>query len=141
MNSKMHSTGKTKSIPAGMAISAAVSMTITVVLAAAIAYGLHVQRITWEQAGYWIMGMLFLASFAGGKSGYGAIKGQRCMISLLCGLLYWGLLLCVTALFFGGDYEGVWVTACIILAGSEASALLSIPNSGKRNRKKGRGNR
>ena len=138
MKTKLRSGGKTRSAAGAMAISAAVSMGITIAAASIVAYGLHKEQITWEQAGYWIMGLLFAASFAGAKSAYAATKRQRLTVSGMAGMLYWGLLLCLTALFFGGDYEAVWVTAGIICAGSGTSVLLSKPDPGKKSIKKRR---
>lgn len=118
--------GKAKSIPVGMSISAIVSLSVTLLSSFVIAYFLNNERMSWEQAGYWIMGMLFSAAFLGGKSANVAIKHQKILISLMSGVLYWGLLLCLTALFFGGDYCGLGETAVLILAGSGSAALLSM---------------
>ena len=141
MEMKIRNKGKTRSVPGAMAISAAVSMGLTVLVSAGIAYALNVQKTTWEQVGYWIMGMLFAAAFLGAKAAVRAAGSQRGMVSMMAGLMYWGLLLCVTALFFGGNYDGIWVTAGIILGGCGASFLLSGPGSGRRSVKKGRRNR
>ena len=141
MNRTIRHTGKVRSFPAGMAISAAVSMIITLTLSAVIAWELDAERISWDQAGYWIMGMLFASSFAGALTGAAAMGRQHIVVSLLSGLLYWSLLLCVTALFFGGDYEAIWVTGGMILAGCGTSALIARPKSQKRSVKKGRMNR
>ena len=118
--------GKARSIPLGLTMAATISLGITVVSAAAIAYFLNAEKLTWTQAGYWIMGMLFAASFIGGKIAYAAVKRQRLIISMLSGLIYWGLLLCTTALFFGGNYEAVGETAGIILAGTCSANLLTL---------------
>ena len=117
--------GKALSVPVGLALAAAVSMAVTVVFSGGIAYFLNTEKLDWAQAGYWIMGMLFTASFLGGKSAYAAIRRQRLIVSILSGLVYWALLLCITALFFGGNYEAVGETAGIILAGTGCASLLS----------------
>ena len=114
-------------------MSGAVSFGITILVSIFLAQLLDRQQLNWEQAGYWIMAMLFVAAFAGGKVGIAAIKRQRLAVSAMCGLLYWGLLLCMTALFFGGNYNAVLETALIIIAGSGCAAMVSLP------RKKGRG--
>ena len=129
-------TGRAGSIPGGMAISAAISMAITVFLSLMIAYSIQRESITWEQAGYWIMGMLFAASFLGSKAACWFIKRQKLAVSLMSGTLYWGMLLCLTALFFGGSYDCVLETAGIIIAGCATASLLELP-AGKK-RKKGR---
>ena len=125
MTISMGHSGKAMSVPGGLALAAAVSGAVTAVVTGAIAYFLNAEKITWIQAGYWIMGMLFGASFLGAKSAYGAVRRQRLVMSLLSGLVYWGLLLSITALFFGGDYEAVGETAGIILAGTGCAAVLT----------------
>ena len=137
MTTSILGSGKTKSVPAGLALAAAVSLCVTAVISAGIAYFIHAETITWSQAGYWILGMLLAASFLGAKSAYAAVRRQRLLVSLLSGLVYWGLLLCVTALFFGGDYEAVGETAGIILAGTGCAALVT-PGKSNHFRKKHR---
>lgn len=127
MAATIKSNGKASSIPAGLAIAALVSMVITLMLSSVIAVYINSEKISWIQSGYWIMGMLFLASYVGGKCAFASIKRQKIAVSIMSGILYWGLLLCVTALFFGGDYGSVWETAGIIGAGSGVAALVSVP--------------
>ena len=138
MRTSIKQSGKASSVPGALTISAAVSILITLAASLLIANFLNSEKITWEQAGYWIMGMLFTASFIGGKSAIMATKRQKILISIMSGILYWGLLLCMTALFFGGDFNSVWETAGIVLAGCGSAALLTVP-AGKKNRKKVRG--
>lgn len=124
-------TGKARSVPAGMAIGGTASMMTTFLLSAVIAHALNSERITWEQAGYWIMFLLFISSFIGSKSAAAAIKRQRIIVSVMAGVLYWGILLCITALFFGGNFDAVGVTAGIILAGCGTAALITLPKRKK----------
>lgn len=124
------------SVPGGLLTAGMISMGITVTISLIIANQLNTERITWEQAGYWIMGMLFLASFSGATSAYCTIKRQRLTVSVMSGTVYWVLLLCVTALFFGGNYEAVPETAAIIIAGSGCAAMVSLPQKGRRGRKR-----
>lgn len=138
MPARIKRTGKANSIPGGLAIAAFVSMILTFVLSAAIAFSINIEKITWIQAGYWIMVMLFLSSFVGGKCAFASVKRQRIAISIMSGVLYWGLLLCITALFFGGNFSAVWQTAGIIGAGSGTAALISVPYGKKKSKKPGR---
>lgn len=141
MTTRGNGMGRANSIPGGLTIAASVSMVITVTMSAVIAYFLNVEKMTWLQAGYWIMGMLFAASFAGGKCAYASIKRKRIAISMMAAALYWGLLLCITALFFGGEFDAVWETAGIIGAGAGTAALISVPNNRNKRKKTGRGYR
>lgn len=138
MGIKRNGIGKAKSIPGGLLIAAIASILITIGFSLAITYYLNAERITWGQAGYWIMVMIFSASLIGGKVAYHFTKRKRFAISAMSGMLYWGILLCTTALFFGGDYGAVWETGAIIAAGSAIAAMISSPNSKDNRRNKGR---
>jgi len=59
------------------------------------------------------------------------VKRQKVAICMMSGVLYWGLLLCLSALFFGGDFSAIWETAGMIAAGSGSAALLSAPRKKK----------
>jgi len=128
-------TGKATSVPGGLAVAGLTSIMTTVTFSAIIAGFLEKEIITWHHAGYWIMAMLFVASFAGSKMAYVSIKRQRLIISIMSGMLYWGLLLCITAMFFGGNFSAIWETSGIIAAGSGTAALVSIPYRKKQKKK------
>ena len=115
--------GTAGSIVRGMAIAAAISITTTILLSVLIASSLNHQKITWTEAGYWIMGMIYITAFTSGKSAYMIIKHQKMAVCLMSGFLYWGILLCTTALLFGGNFGPIWETAGIIIAGSITSIL------------------
>ena len=139
MAGKLGNSGKANSIPGGLAIALSTSLIITFGLSTVLAYCLNAERITWSQAGYWIMGMLFAASYIGGKCAFTTIKRQKSAVCFMTGILYWSVLLCITALFFGGNYEAIWETAGIIGAGSGSAALISMPKSKKTKRRSHRG--
>jgi len=128
--------GKAMSVPAGMLVSGIISTGVTVMISMWIANMLDSERISWEQAGYWILAMLFLSSLLGAIGAIAAIKRQRLVVSLMSGALYWGCLLCITALFFGGNYEAVPETAGVITAGSACAAMISQPQKRKRRGKR-----
>ena len=132
---------RASSIPGGMAAGAGISMLLTVILSAIIAYLIGQERLKWESVGYWIMTILFLSSFAGAKTAFAAVRRQRLMISGMSGILYWAILLCITALFFGGMYDSVVETAAIIGAGSGCAALLIPPEKKQFRPKVKKGNR
>ena len=58
------------------------------------------------------------------------IKRQRAAVCALAGLVYFLCLLAITALFFGGKFQAVAVTAVLILAGSGAAVLAGINGGG-----------
>ncbi len=76
--------------------------------------------------GYGAMIVLVIASAMGAWTAEGRIQRMRLQVCLLSGLSYFLALLSATALFFGGQYSGIGVTALAILAGSAGVALLSM---------------
>lgn len=119
-------TATTASMPGGLAVGGGVSLGITLLLSAVLAWLVHRETMTMENIGYGILAMLLLASFLGAETAFGQIRRQRLLVCGLSGLIYFALLLSITALFFGGQYSGVGVTALLILAGSGAAALLGL---------------
>lgn len=123
-NSK--STGRALSMPAALAIGALVSLIITVLAAALLAKLVDTERLQWNNIGYGIMLLILMASFFGAVIACEKVKRQRLVISFLSGIVYFGILLSITALFFGGQYEAVGVTALLVLGGSGCAGLLGI---------------
>lgn len=138
MTINQKSTGRAMSIPAGLAFGAGISLGITLFMAAIIAYLLETEKITWEGAGYGIMALLLIASSLGSMMAYSMIKRQRLLVCLLSGVVYLGILLSMTALFFGGQYDAVGVTMALIIAGSGTSGLLGMREKGRGKREKSR---
>ena len=117
-------TGKAKSIPAGLLTGCVMSLAVTMILAGILAKLLENEYLAQEQIGYGIMVILLVSSYAGAAVSFGCVKRQRLVTCMLSGLVYFSVLLSITALFFGGQYDAVAVTALIVLCGSSAAALL-----------------
>lgn len=121
--------GKAASVPGGLLLSLAVNTVITAFGTGIIALLLNRKNIAWSNTGYWIMTMILISAFTGGKVAISLVKTQRYLISLMSGLLYWMVLLCTTALFFGGQYSSFVETGALILSGAFAAALLHWPHT------------
>ena len=81
-------------------------------------------------------------TLAGAAVAVGKIKRRRVYVCLLSGGIYYGILLAMTALFFGGQYQGMGVTALLVLAGSGLVALLGLRGEkGAKPRRRKIGNR
>ncbi len=76
--------------------------------------------------GYGAMGTLALASLCGALTAIWRIKRRYLVMCLCSGLCYFVCLLCCTALFFGGQYAGMGVTALVVLGGSLCAALSTL---------------
>lgn len=129
-------TGRAMSMPAGLVFGAAISLGVTLLAAAVLAKLVDMEKLAWENIGYGIMILLLLASFSGAMAAFAKIKRQRMLVCAISGAVYFGILLSITALFFGGQYDSVGVTAALVLAGSIAAGLLGLRDGGNRKGRK-----
>lgn len=120
---KQKPTGRTLSVPGGLAYGAICSMAVTTMGAAMLAWLVSAEKVPEQAIGYGVMVFLILASFLGAMVSWAKIRRQRIMVCMLSGAVYFGMLLAITALFFGGQYSAVGVTALLILCGSGLAVL------------------
>lgn len=125
-------TGRAMSMPAGLTVGAAVSLTITLLFAAVLSKLVDMEKLAWENIGYGIIVLLLAASFSGAMIAYARIKRQRLLVCGVSGVIYFGILLAITALFFGGQYEGIGVTAGLVFAGSACAGILGLRDGGRK---------
>jgi len=118
-------TGKASSIPAGLAVSAAVSMIITLLVVTIGAYLLSKEILPQEQIGYCSMTALLAGSVLGAVTAARKIKHQKFLVGIFSGIVYYLVLLALTALFFGGEYQGMGVTLLLVMGGSMIGAILA----------------
>lgn len=111
-------------IQGGLAVGAAVNLGMTILLSALLAKLLQTGVLAQNQTGYGVMVLLLLASFFGAAVAQGRVKHRRMMVCMLSGGVYYLSLLAITALFFGGQYTAMGVTALVVLAGCGTAALL-----------------
>ena len=117
-------TGRAMSVPAGLALGAGVSVAATVVISLIGAQMIMNEILPQEQIGYCSMIALLAGTILGSVTASGKVKHRRIIICLLSGGIYLCILLAATALFFGGQYDGFWVTVVTVMVGCVASALL-----------------
>ncbi len=129
-------TGRAMSMPGGLTIGAVVSLGVTLLFAAVLAKLVDMEKLAWGNIGYGIIVILLLASFSGAMTAYAKIKRQRLLVCGASGVIYFGILLAITALFFGGQYEAVGVTAGLVFGGSACAWLLGLRDGGSRRGKK-----
>lgn len=134
-------TAKAKSIPAGLVLGVAAAMAVTGVGSAAAAWMILRGFLQETAAGYCAMVILLLSSAVGAALAAGTIQRLRAQMCLAAGGGYYLCLLAVTAAFFGGRYEGMGVTALMVLCGTVLVILLAPGGknrAGCRRRKKHR---
>ena len=133
MTANQKITGRASSIPGGLALGGLISMIITVAGAMVSAWLIGNEKIREEQIGYCSMFILLASSFFGAWAASEKIKHRRLYVCILSGIIYYGLLLSITALFFGGQYQAMGVTA-IVIFGSSMCAALVRPKGKRRSR-------
>ena len=113
-----HKTGKRAPVPAGLAWGALASAVTTVLGAGMIAKLAGGEILEEGKLDYAAMVLVILASWTGSLVSYGAVGRGRLPICLASGAVYFGLLIILTAVCFGGRYSGVAPTALLIFCGS-----------------------
>lgn len=136
MISKQKVTGKAMSIPAGISLAAGISILTTLVFSWLLAWLVITGRVGENAIGYGAMAILLMASYLGAILAAARVKHRSMMVCALSGAAYFLCLLACTALFFGGQYQGIGVSALIITVGSVGAALTDAARSG--GHKKGR---
>ena len=134
-------TGTAWSTPAGLAFGGAVSLGITMLLSALAALMVLRGHLSPDSIGYCSMAILLLSAAAGSAGAIGKIKRCRVRMCMAAGAIYYGSLLVITALFFGGVYHGMGATALMVLCGSGLVSLLGAGSGGRRRGHYGRNSR
>lgn len=130
-------TGKAVPMAAGLGIGLAVSMALTMIGGAVTANLILTEKIGEGAIGYGAILILLLSSAMGAWLAAVLIKSRWMVVCLGAGGSYYLTLLGITALFFGGQYQGMGVTALVILGGCGAVGLLGLrAGNGTRKRTK-----
>ena len=131
-------TGRAVSIPAGVTMGCAASLAITVVGSLLVAKLISAEVLADTAIGYGAMFILLTASALGSAISAAKTKRLRLQVCLLSGGAYYASLLAVTALFFGGQYQGMGVTALLVAAGTGVVILLGGREKKRPKYRKGR---
>lgn len=128
-------TGRAMTIPGGVGIAAITSIVTTLLMSGILAWLVLTERVGESVVGYGAMVILLVSSFFGAMIAAGMIKHRKMMVCLLSGAAYFLCLLACTALFLGGQYQGVGISALLILVGSAGAALTDLRKGGSFNKK------
>ena len=126
-------TGTAMSMPAGLAVGGIWSLVVTIGLSAVIAKLIDGETVEQGSIGYFVISILLIASITGALQSFRKIKRRRMLVCLISGLIYFCVLLSITALCFGGQYQGIGVTGLVVLCGSSCAGLMGL-----REKKQGR---
>lgn len=126
MVSKQKPTGRASSIPWCLAAGLLLSGLLTLTGAALCARLISREVLQEESMGYCAAAILIVSGGAGEWLACRKAQHRRMVVSMLSAFCYLALLLCCTALFFGGQYDGIGVTALIIFGTGCAVGLLGL---------------
>lgn len=125
-------TGTAMSLPAGVGVGVAVAVVLSLIGAALAAWLLDSGSMSQDGIGYGAMVILLLSAAAGAWAAISAVKHNRLVVGMATGGVYLVLLLGMTALFFGGQYQGIVPTVLLVLAGSMTAVLVGNGAGGNR---------
>ena len=122
-------------MPVGVGIGVSLGLLITLTGAVLTAWLLVSGKMSEDMIGYCAMAILFLASVFGSWVAALQVKRQRFHVCLITGVSYYLVLVSITALFFGGQYQGMGVTAILVGVGNLLTVLIGL--KGKKRAKPG----
>jgi len=128
--------GKATSVPAGILTGGVTGLAVSVAGAMLAGKLLDQEWIPMESIGYCAMVILLVSAWLAAETAWARVKHKRAMVALGAGGSLYLMLLAMTALFFGGQYSGMGVTALLVLAGSGSSLLIGLYRKGTGNRGK-----
>ena len=123
-------------MPAGIAFGALISLTVTMIGCAILAWAINKENIPWEKTGYFIMIIIITASFLGASTACKRVKHKRLTVCAMTAGIYMLELLSMNAMFFHGQYDRVGETGLLIVCGSTLCALWESRKRGDRHYKK-----
>ena len=127
--------GRASSFPAGIGAGLLTGMSMTLLLSLLTAYLISGEVIGQDRIGYCAMITLLLSSIGGAWTASAKTKRMPVQTSVVYAAGYFLLLVSMTALFFGGQFEAVGVTLVTIVIGSGAGGLLCVRSRKTRKQK------
>ena len=120
----------------GVLWGATISFVVTLLLCMVIAVILNNEKMAESNVGYGVLVILHLASYMGSYTACRMVGKQRLMVGLLTGATYFGTMMIVTAIAFGGEYHGISATVMLILCGNILAAMWTSRDKTKGKRRK-----
>lgn len=123
MDKKKNGNGST--LPVGIAMGVGTGIIILLGLSALMAALISGEKMSPGSVGYGVLILLMLSSFCAAAAASAKVKNKRLIVSLVTAAVYLLALLCITALFFDGMYDGVLQTGLVVLGGGAVNGLLA----------------
>lgn len=118
--------GTAVSMPAGIAAGTLLSLAATGITVAILTWMVLDGKISESSVGYYSLGILVICPLLGALLSGARIKRRWMLVCCITGTVYFVALFLCTAIFFGGQYRGLGVTAIMVLLGSLAAGLMGL---------------
>ena len=128
-------TGRAMAFPAGVFMGATISLLWSILAAALVGLMIDREILRYTAIGYSAMLILLTASILGSFLAWRKIKHRRALVCLTTGGVYYLMLIGLTGLFFGGQFEAVGVTGILILGGCTTVILVGLGNGSNRRKR------
>lgn len=128
--------GKTVSMPVGIAMGTSLAVITTIGGAAILASLIGNESVSEGMMKTGCMMIHFLSAALGAIVSAAVTKGKRLPVCIISAATYFGILLAMTALVFGGQYQDILPTALIVIAGGGVAILPALIRKGSGGRMK-----
>ena len=113
----------TGSIPMAVLFGVCMSLLVTVLGSGGVSFLIHREVLSETAMIYGVIILLLISSYMGGVTGYRKVNEKRLLVSMLTALIYFLILMIMTAIVFEGKYSGIGVTGMVIFCGAALAAL------------------
>ena len=124
------------SMPLGVGLGGITSLILTILGAVVISAFVGDEIISETSVPGWSVLIRTIAAAVGAAVSAAILKKRLLMVCAITGGGYLLLLLALTALFFGGEYNGFWLGSVLIMAGSMVCAFLPLLKGKKGTRRR-----
>lgn len=127
-------TGTAVPMAIGMISGVGLGLITTILLSGLVAHLVLTEKLQETSVGY--CAAIILASSVGLGCLIATVLIKRMLMQVCIGVggSYYGMLLVITALFFGGNYRGMGVTALVVFGTALAVGLLKLHNNERKQR-------
>ena len=125
-----------KSKPVSILIGIGVSLTVTLIFTAIIAYLVSLGKLGQAAIGTARYAVILIATAVGALSASGILKMYRILVSSITAAGYFLVLLLGNVLAFGGEFTGFWITFLMVLIGLGISLLPIMHKKGSKRKYK-----
>lgn len=122
--------GKTVSMPVGIAIGTSLAVITTIGGTAILASLMESESMQENAMKTSCMIMHFLSATLGALLSAALTKQKRLPVCIITAASYFGILLAMTALLFGGQYQNILPTVLIVIAGGGVATLPALIRKG-----------